>query len=99
MADRLLGVLGHEAFELGLGFLMIEEGAPSAAEHSGEFAPGIGAAHVDDPYGLDPRPQRLDAEEARGLARLDTAPELLFRGQQEVLVERIGRDGDLNPLA
>ena len=35
----------------------------------------------------------------RGLAVLDTAPELLFRGDDQVLVERIGMDRDLDPFA
>ena len=42
---------------------------------------------------------RLDAKEVRGLAGLDTAPELPFRCEQEVLVERVGRNSHLDPLA
>ena len=57
------------------------------AEHPGEFRPGIGSAHIDDPDGLDAWSGRLDTEEARGLAALDAAPELLLSGQQQVLVE------------
>jgi hypothetical protein len=34
------------------------------------------------------RAEWLYAEEARGLAGLDAAPELLFRCEQQVLVER-----------
>ncbi len=56
---------------------------------AGKFRPGIRRAHVDDADGLDPWPRRLDAEEARGLAVLDAAPEFLLRGQKKVLVERI----------
>ena len=52
----------------------------------GEFGPGIGRAHIDDPYRLDSWPRRLDSEQARGLAILDAAPELLLRGQQQVLI-------------
>ena len=33
------------------------------------------------------------------LTALDAAPEFLLGGEQEVLVERIGRDGDLDPFA
>ena len=90
VADRLLGVFRHQAFQFGLGFLMLEEGGAGRAEYAGEFRPGIGGAHVDDPHRLDPRPRRLDAEQARGLAALDAAPELPLGGEQEVLVERIG---------
>ena len=90
---------GISPFEFGLGLLVLEEGGAGRAEHAGELGPGIGRAHVDDPHRLDPWPRRLDAEEARGLATLDAAPELLLRGQQEMLVERIRRDADLDPLA
>ena len=41
----------------------------------------------------------LDAEQARGLAGLHAAPELPFGGDEEVLVDRIGMDIDLHPLA
>ncbi len=64
-----------------------------------EFRPGVGGAHVDDANCLDARTRRLNAEQARGLATLDAAPELLLRGQQEMLVEGIRRDADLDPLA
>ena len=46
-----------------------------------------------------PRSRRLDTKEARGLAALHAAPEFFLRRQQEVLVEGIGRDGDLDPFA
>ena len=97
--ERLLGVLRHQALEFDLGLLVLEEGRPGRAEHAGEFRPGIGGAHVDDPDRLDPRPRRLDAEQPRRLAALDAAPEFLLGGEQEVLVERIGRNGDLDPFA
>jgi hypothetical protein len=45
------------------------------------------------------RAGRLDPEQVRGLASLDAAPELLLCGEQQVLVERIGRNGHLDPLA
>src|SRR5215212_4786580 len=48
---------------------------------------------------FDASPGRLDAEEARGLAGLDAAPELLLGGEQKVLIERVGVDLDLDPLA
>ena len=43
--------------------------------------------------------RRLDAEQGRGLATLDAAPELPLGGNDEVLVERIGMGLDLHPLA
>src|SRR6266850_6630979 len=82
MPDCLLGVLRHEPLELRLGGLVLEIGLARAPEHAGEFRPGVGRAHVDDANGLNARPWRLGAEEARGLAALDAAPELLFRGQK-----------------
>ena len=42
--------------------------------------------------------RRLDAEQARGLAALDAAPEFPLGGDDEVLVERIGMGRDLDPL-
>ena len=41
----------------------------------------------------------LDAEEGRGFAALDTPPELPLSGDDEMLVKRIRRDLDSNPLA
>ena len=43
-------------------------------------------------------PRRLDAEEARGVAVLDAAPELPFGGDNEMLVERIGMGGNFDPF-
>src|SRR5438128_1761298 len=83
--DCLLGVLRHEPLELRLGGLVLEIGLARAPEHAGEFRPGVGRAHIDDTDRFNARPWRLGAEEARGLAALDTAPELLFRGQEDVL--------------
>ena len=51
------------------------------------------------PARFDPRPWRLDTEEARGLATLDTAPEFPLGRNNKVLVERIGMGGDLDPFA
>src|SRR6266436_7310261 len=47
MADRLLGVLRHQALQLGLRLLVLEEGRPGRAEHGGKLGPGIGGGHVD----------------------------------------------------
>ena len=89
MPDGLLGVLRHQGLELAFCPLMVEKGLAGVAEQRGELGPGIRRAHIDDADGLDPWPRRLDAEEARGLAVLDAAPEFLLRGQKKVLVERI----------
>ena len=55
---------------------MVQKGLPSAAEQTGNFRPGIGPAHVDNPHGFNPGLRWFDAKEARGLAAFDTAPEL-----------------------
>ena len=34
----------------------------------GKLRPGDWTTHIDDPDGLDPRPRRLDAKQARGFA-------------------------------
>src|SRR5664280_608070 len=68
---------------------MFQEGRAGLAKHPRQFGPGIGCTHIDDPHRCDPRPWGFDPIEARGLATLHTAPELLFRGQQQMLVEAI----------
>ena len=90
MADCLLRVLRHEAFQFSLGALVFEKCRVSSSKRAGEFCPGIGRAHIDNADRRNARLRRLDAEEGRGLAALDTAPELPFSGDNEVLVERIG---------
>ena len=46
------------------------------AEQTGKFRPGVRGAHVDNPNRFDPGLWWLDTKQARGLAALDTAPEL-----------------------
>jgi hypothetical protein len=41
MADRLLGVVWHEAFERCLGVLMLEVGLSGIAKDVGEFGPSV----------------------------------------------------------
>src|SRR5271169_4378974 len=62
MADRLLGILRHQALELGLGLLVLEVGVPGPGKDAGEFRPGIGAVHVDNSDRLDARFRWLDPE-------------------------------------
>ena len=78
---------------------MLEKGLPGAAEDAGKFRPGIRGTHVDNPDRFDARLGRLDPEEARGLAALDAAPELPLGRDDQMLVERIGMGGDLDPFA
>src|SRR5215813_12909753 len=54
--DRLLGILGHQGFELALGPFVVEKGTPGVAEERGKLRPGIRRAHVDDANGLNARP-------------------------------------------
>src|SRR5438132_656592 len=99
MPDRLLGVLRHQRLELALRALVVEKGFSGVAEECCELSPRVRRAHIDNADGLDARPWRLDAEEARGIAVFDAAPEFLLCGQQEVLVEWISGDRNFNPLA
>src|SRR6516162_997549 len=48
MADRLLGVVRHQGFELAFCSLVAEKGFPRVAEERGELGPGIRRAHIDD---------------------------------------------------
>ena len=99
MADRLLRILRHQALELGLGLLVLKMRVPGADEDVGELRPGIGGAHIDNADRLNARPWRVDPEQGRGLTALHTAPELPLRGDNEVLIERIGMGSDLDPFA
>jgi hypothetical protein len=67
-------------------------------KNAGEFGPAVRRTHVEHPDGLDARPRWLDPEQARRVAGLDAAPELLLGGEDEVLLERVCRNGDLDPL-
>src|SRR5215468_1773118 len=59
VSDGLLGILGHQGFELVLGPFVVEKGAPSVAEQRGELRPGIRRTHIDDADGLDAWTRRL----------------------------------------
>ena len=48
---------------------------------------------------IDSRLRRFDSKQSRVLAAFDTAPELTFGRDNEVLIERIGMGGDLDPFA
>ena len=98
MAGGFLRILRHQGLEFGLGSLMVEKGGARGAEEACELRPGIGLAHVDDANRFDPRPRRLDAIGARRLTGLNAAPEPALGRDQKVLVERVGRDGHLDPF-
>src|ERR1700722_3539614 len=99
VADRLLRILRHQAFELGFGALMLEMRLPGASEDIGEFDPGVGGAHINDAHRLNTRSWRINPEESRGLTRFDATPELAFSRDDEVLVEWIRVGGDFHPFA
>ena len=99
MSDCLLRVLRHEAFQFTLCALVFEKCRVSSSKRAGEFYPGIGRAHVDDADRPNPRLRWLNAEEGRGLAAVNTPPELPLSGDDEMLVKGIRRDLDSNPLA
>ena len=78
---------------------MIQKRLPGAAEETGNFAPGIRSAHIHNPDRFDPRLWWFNTEDARGLAALNTAPELTLGRDNEVLVKRIGVGSDFDPFA
>ena len=63
------------------------------------LAPDTPAEVEFRPYFLNPWLPRFDAKEARGLPAFDAAPELALGRNNQVLVERIGMGGDLDPFA
>ncbi len=89
MADRLLGVFRDQSLEFGLGALVLEVRLPRAAEDPSELGPAVGGVHIDDPHHLNSWPGRINQEQPRGLATLNTAPELFLGRQQEVLAKTI----------
>ena len=99
MADRVLCIFGDEAFQLGLGTLVFEISWLRSDEYGGEVRPSVRRAHINDTDCLDPGLRWVDAEKGRGLSAFDTAPELPLGRNDEVLVERIGMDLNLHPLA
>jgi hypothetical protein len=44
------------------GLLVLEVGGPGPGKDAGEFRPGIGAAHIDNPNRLDAQFRRLYPE-------------------------------------
>ena len=85
---------GTRLFNSVLAELMLQMRCPSSQEDCRKLSPGVGRSHVYNPDCLDPRLRRLDPEQGRGLAALDTPPEFPLGGDNQVLVKRIGRDFD-----
>src|SRR6516225_7271711 len=76
VANGLLGILGHQGFELAFGPFVVEKCTPGVAKQRSELRPGIRRAHIDDADRLDSRPRRLGIDEVRRFAGLHAAPEL-----------------------
>src|SRR5215470_9248470 len=77
---------------------MLQKVLSGAAEDSSKFRPGIRGAHVDDPHRFDAWLRRFNTKQSRGLAVLNATPELSLGGDDEMLIERIGVGGDLDPF-
>src|SRR5262245_18724216 len=70
LPDGLLGILGHQGFELAFGPFVVEKGASGVAEEHGKLGPGVGRAHIDHADGLDAGTRRLGEDEVGDFARL-----------------------------
>ena len=68
---------GTSFFRSALAPFMFLIGRPGPAEGGGKFRPAVGCAHVDDPDRLQPRPRRLDPEQA-GVSPLSTQRQNFF---------------------
>src|SRR5262249_9391907 len=61
--DRLLGILGHQGFELALGPFVVEKGAPGVAEEGSELGRGLRRTHIEDAAGRGAWTRRLGQDE------------------------------------
>src|ERR1700752_4295822 len=86
VSARLLGILGHQAFQFGFGVLVFEKGLLGVAIDRSELRPGVRSGHIHGTNGLHLWPRRLNAKEARGLAGLHAAPKLPFGSEQQMLI-------------
>ena len=99
VTEGLLRLFGHEGLELSLRPFVLLMGFASPREDRGKLGPGVRGRHIDDPHGLDARLWRIDPEQGWVLTILDAPPELALGGDDQVLIERIGVGGDLDPFA
>src|SRR5262249_48516903 len=98
VSDRLLGVFGHQGFELAFCPLVLEECLPRVAKQGCKLGPGIRGAHVHAADRLYAGPRRLGVDQVRWLTRLYTAPEFLFGRDQNAEVKWVHGNRDLNPF-
>src|SRR5215472_9723488 len=78
---------------------MVQKSLPSVTEYPSKLGPRIRGAHIHNPDRFNSWLRRVGPKEARGLAALDTAPELTLGRDNEMLVEHVGVGSDLHPLA
>ena len=96
MADRLLGILGHELFKLGLGVLMFQEGRVRTAENAGKFRPEFEELMSSD---ADAPIRPFGSSAGEGARPTPRSPELFLGCEQDMLIVRISRNGKFDPLA
>jgi hypothetical protein len=77
---------------------MLKKALAGVAEQGSELRPRVRPTHIDDANGLDAQPRRLGIDEVGRFARLDAAPELLFRRDQNRQIEGVHGDRD-HPFA
>ena len=99
MPDGLPGILRHQLFQVGLGAFVLLVGRPGAAEGGRKLCPAVRSTHIDDTDRFQAGSGWFDPEQPGLLPAHHAAPELLLGGQQQVLVHRIGRHGELDPFA
>src|SRR5262249_45505210 len=68
MADRFLGVVRHQGFELALRPLVVEKGLPGIAEQRSALGSEIRRPYIEDADGVDARPRRLGIDQVRCFA-------------------------------
>ena len=66
MPDGLLGILGHQALEFGLGLLVFGMGRASTGKDCSKPRADVGRTHVDDAHRFDARLRRLGLNKRGG---------------------------------
>ena len=89
MTNGLFRIVRHQCFQFDPRALMLQKGLSGGTEDSGQFGPGIRGDHINNTDRFDPRLWRLNTEQTRRIAALDTAPELALGRNDKMLVERI----------
>ncbi len=98
MSDRFPGIFRDQLFQVCLSPFMFLVGGTGPPIGRSKLRPGIGGAHIDNTDGLQPRSRRLDPKQPGLLPAPHAAPELLFGGQEQVLVQRVRTYRQFDPL-